>query len=100
MQLAENGEVAVQLQSRGSYDVIVMDVRMPVMDGYQATRTIRANGFDGPIIALTAHATPGEEERCRAAGCSHFYLKPIDRAGLLRAVAGAAQNVQSVHREA
>jgi CheY-like chemotaxis protein len=89
--LADNGEVAVAVQgdamnSPRPYDVVIMDIRMPVLDGYEATRRIRAQGYRAPIIALTAHANPDEEDRCRLAGCSHFYLKPIDRLSLLTAV--------------
>jgi CheY-like chemotaxis protein len=87
--MAGNGSEAVGLQSQSPYDVIIMDIRMPVLDGYQASRAIRAQGYGGPIIALTAHATPGEQERCMASGCSHFRLKPIDRLTLLQAVDGA-----------
>jgi CheY-like chemotaxis protein len=86
---AENGVVAIARTQATHYDVIIMDIRMPMMDGYEATRRIRSLGYLGPVIALTAHANPGEEERCRAAGCSGFYLKPINRAGLLEAVSTA-----------
>jgi CheY-like chemotaxis protein len=94
--IAENGAVAVDKCNRPghAYDAIIMDVRMPTMDGYQATRMIRAYGYTGPILALTAHATPGEEERCRAAGCSEFHLKPIDRLTLLSAVERSVQSLQ------
>lgn len=84
--VAENGVVAIARAQSSEYDVIIMDIRMPMMDGYEATRRIRAQGYQGPVLALTAHANPGEEERCLAAGCSGFYLKPINRAGLLSAV--------------
>jgi CheY-like chemotaxis protein len=87
--IANNGSEAISLQNQSRFDVIIMDIRMPVLDGYQASRAIRAQGYDGPIIALTAHATPGEQERCMASGCSHFRLKPIDRQTLLQAVDGA-----------
>lgn len=90
--LACNGLDAVQLQASESYDAIIMDIRMPILDGYEASRRIRANGFVNPIIALTAHATPGEEGRCRGAGCSEFLLKPIDRQGLLKAVRDAVDS--------
>jgi CheY-like chemotaxis protein len=91
--LAENGRVALELYAKAQvserpsqYDAIIMDIRMPVVDGYQATRRLREQGYLGPIIALTAHSIPGERERRLAAGCSHFFLKPIDRARLLNAV--------------
>lgn len=90
IETAFNGANALEREEvEGPFDAIVMDIRMPIMDGYEATRRIREHGFDGPIIALTAHATPGEEQRCRAAGCDHFHLKPIDRLGLLEAVRAA-----------
>ncbi|RYZ60772.1 MAG: response regulator [Proteobacteria bacterium] len=93
--VAENGVVAIARSMSTSYNVIIMDIRMPMMDGYEATRRIRSSGYRGPILALTAHANPGEEERCREAGCSGFYLKPINRAGLLTAVSDAVKPVAS-----
>ncbi len=88
VEIAENGQQAIDKASLAlSYDLIIMDIRMPIVDGYEATRRIRELGFQGPIIALTAHAVVGEEERCRAAGCSDFQLKPIDRYSLLSAAA-------------
>jgi CheY-like chemotaxis protein len=87
--VAENGVVAINRSQVTKYDVIIMDIRMPIMDGYEATRLIRAQGFEGPIIALTAHANPGEEDRCRKAGCSGFFLKPINRVDLIKAVTDA-----------
>ncbi len=98
VQIASNGADAIEIfdrpevlfdlkSGRAPFDVIVMDIRMPVIDGYEATRTIRKLGFQGPIIALTAHATAGEEERCLASGCTDFELKPIDRLALLTTVA-------------
>ena len=68
-------------------DVILMDMQMPVMDGYTATRTLRESGFEGPIVALTANAMAGEEGRTRAAGCSEYMTKPIDLNALLTIVA-------------
>ena len=94
--LAENGVVAIARQKVADYHVIIMDIRMPLMDGHEATRRIRANGYTGPILALTAHANPGEEEKCRAAGCSGFFLKPINRAGLLNAVSNAIGKNRSI----
>lgn len=93
--VAENGVVAIARSMSASYTVIIMDIRMPMMDGYEATRRIRSSGYRGPIVALTAHANPGEEERCREAGCSGFYLKPINRAGLLTAVSSAVSPANS-----
>jgi CheY-like chemotaxis protein len=89
VEIASNGREAVQQCERTSYDLIIMDMRMPILDGYTATALIRSFGYEGPIIALTAHSTPGEEERCLRAGCSEFLLKPIDRSSLIVAVYSA-----------
>lgn len=69
-----------------SYDVILMDVQMPRMDGIQATRALRAHGIEVPIIALTAGVTAEERDRCLAAGCTDFVAKPLDRGRLIAAL--------------
>src|ERR1043165_9222369 len=77
------------MASHNKYDIILMDMQMPVMDGYTAARTLREKGVKVPIIALTAHAMKEEEEKTRAAGCSGFVPKPIEIDVLLRTVANA-----------
>ena len=90
--LAENGKIALETalaaHAAGTpFDVILMDMQMPVMDGYQATSQLRAAGYGGPIIALTAHAMEGDREKCVEVGCSDYATKPIEREKLFAAIA-------------
>ncbi|HEX5692085.1 MAG TPA: response regulator, partial [Roseiflexaceae bacterium] len=85
--VAVDGEAAVKAWGTGRYDLILMDCQMPILDGYEATRRIRAREKDGtriPIVALTAHAMKGADEQCTAAGMDDYLSKPIDRAALER----------------
>jgi len=75
---AENGKIGLDKGSKGNYDVILMDIQMPVMDGYEATTALRQAGVDTPIFALTANAMKGFEEKCLAVGCTGFLTKPVD----------------------
>ncbi len=80
-----DGLAAIAAWQTGKFDLIIMDCQMPQMDGYEATREIRrleAGGSHIPIVALTAHAMQGDEDRCRAAGMDEYLSKPIDRTKL------------------
>jgi CheY-like chemotaxis protein len=88
---AINGAQGVELalsarHEEHPFDLIVMDMQMPVLDGYEATRRLRQEGYEGPIIALTAHAMKGEREKCLAAGCDHYAPKPVNRRELVAKV--------------
>jgi PAS domain S-box-containing protein len=87
--IASNGKIAVEKISENDYDLVLMDVQMPIMDGNLATRYIRENLGDKseiPIIALTAHATLGEEQRCLEVGMDDYLSKPFEREKLLEKI--------------
>ena len=84
----ENGKEAVEriedrMKSGELYDFVLMDMQMPVMSGYSATREIRRMGFQRPVLALTAYASSVDEEMCKDAGCDAFIPKPVDAAKLV-----------------
>ena len=88
VETAENGLVACELALRAAdagtpYDLILMDMQMPELDGYAAAARLRAAGYRGPIVALTAHAMEDERARCLDAGCDGFAAKPILRRALI-----------------
>jgi PAS domain S-box-containing protein len=84
--VAENGQMAVDLAAAGSYDLILMDMQMPEMDGYAAAAELRRRGLAIPIVALTAHAMAGDRAKCLASGCSDYMTKPINRERLMYVV--------------
>lgn len=81
--LARNGEEAVSRALEQPYDLIMMDIQMPVLDGYAATTKLRAKGYSAPIVALTANAMKEDLERCVEAGCDATLPKPVKKAELI-----------------
>ncbi len=86
--IAENGAEALEQLDKGDFRLVLMDMMMPVMNGYEATKAIRANPKlkSLPVIALTANAMRGEEEKCREAGCSDYIAKPYSKDRILAAI--------------
>lgn len=78
IELAENGQAGVDQALGGAFDLILMDMQMPVMDGHTAVKLLREKNYRQPIVALTAHALDEERDKCLAAGCTDFLTKPID----------------------
>jgi len=96
LETADNGETAVRMFKAGDYNLLLMDMQMPVMDGYTATQKIREwekrhNRPQTHIIALTSHALKGDMEKCLAAGCSDYMSKPIIKSKLLETLHNHSQ---------
>lgn len=89
--VADNGHTGIVMvhseESRGrEYDAVLMDMQMPIMNGYEATQRLRADGCEFPIIAVTAYALEGDRNKCLDAGCDEYVTKPIKRSELLQIV--------------
>jgi len=89
LQVAEDGEQALAMLETDAPDLILMDMQLPRIDGYEATRRIKADERFRriPLIALTAHSMRGDETRARDAGCDEFITKPVDTDGLIDLIA-------------
>ena len=96
LHFAAHGMEAVEILKANNFDIVLMDIEMPVMNGYQATTSIRQQlKSDVPIIALTAHALPGEMEKCLQAGMNAYICKPVDTGILLKTIYNLACNTKA-----
>src|SRR5690606_19731312 len=80
-------QVAAAEAAGSGFDIIVLEMQMPVLDGYAAAKALRERGFDKPIIALTANAMKQDERRCLESGCDDYLSKPLSRATLVNTIA-------------
>jgi CheY-like chemotaxis protein len=93
--VAENGQQALEMavaaeqhaDSGAAFDLILMDMQMPVMDGYDATRHLRQQGYTGKIVAVTGRSRDFDRQKCLEAGCDDYMAKPIDRQRLVELIA-------------
>lgn len=101
VEIVESGQEAIDaLCDTEEFDLVLMDMQMPVLDGYTAVRTLRARGVLLPVIALTAHAMAGAREECLRAGCDEYSAKPIDRDDLLSKIDLLLRDMRSNTRAA
>jgi CheY-like chemotaxis protein len=83
---AANGQEGVDLLRKSQFDIILMDIQMPILDGFQAVHQLRSEGNNLPVFALTAHAMKGERERCISAGFTDYLSKPINVNNLIKLI--------------
>lgn len=96
--IANNGQEAIEKALGNDYALVLMDIQMPVLDGYEATSRLRQAGFSKPIIALTAHALPEEREKSLRTGCNAHLTKPLDRNELVNTLLSFVEKSQTPQR--
>ncbi|MHC4877898.1 MAG: response regulator [Planctomycetota bacterium] len=93
--VATNGEEGIEAATKNDFDLVLMDMQMPIKDGYTATKELRQAGYATPIIALTANAMQGDRKKCLDAGCDNYLSKPVDPQQLTETVAAAIARKES-----
>lgn len=96
----DNGQTALELslealRASRPFDALVLDMAMPILSGYETAQRLRAEGYTGAIVALTAHILPGHREKCLEAGCDDYVGKPVDRHALVETVSRHVQRIQA-----
>jgi len=79
---AANGREGLEKALAGQFDVVLMDIQMPIMDGFEAVKLLREAGYDKTVVALTAHAMKGDREKCLSSGFDDYLYKPLSRDAL------------------
>ena len=97
VECAENGEEALSCAKKTAFDIVLMDIQLPVMDGYEATSRLRGEGFETPIIALTAHASVENQVNSKDAGFDAFLSKPVDWPKLASTIVRCHDNYRLLH---
>ena len=78
VEIADNGKLGYEKAMSGDFDCVLMDIQMPILDGYSATKKLRSHGYTKPIIALTAHAMSEAKDQCLSSGCNDYISKPLN----------------------
>jgi len=86
VEIASNGQLAVEAAKKGQHDIILMDIQMPGLNGYEATQQLRESGYERPIVALTAFAMKEERDRSEAMGFDEYLTKPVNKSALLKTI--------------
>ena len=95
--VAHNGRIAVDKALQNSYDVVLMDMKMPVLNGYEATSELRRRGYVKPIIALTAYANTEDKEKSLRAGCDNYLAKPVNFEFMLETISSYSDDANMTH---
>jgi len=99
VEVAENGEVAVHKTSDKSYDLVLMDIQMPVLNGFDALERMRKNNYQKPVVFITANVIQNEESQCERLGCQGFLRKPIDEYKFEKIISSFLKNTKKIENK-